>query len=519
VRAGHAQTILIVEDDTAVAVGLAEILRGEGHGVLIASEGQAALDVLGGHAVDLIVLDLRMPGMNGWEFRTIQRAHAHFSHIPVVAISADDSPQAEAIDAEVYLRKPFDASRLVLAVERALLAQGRKQLDEQLKEAGLLTALGTVAATVGHEINNPLTYVLGNVEMLEDRLKRIRQRPASGLLEEMTEMLRDIRVGTNRIKEVVSTMHKLSRSSGAETTALVDVVRVVRTSLAMSWPEIHKRSQVRTDLRPVPPVAGNEARLGQVVLNLLINAAQAIAAGDRESNEIRVSTSEVADEVVIEVSDTGMGIPPELQARVFDPFFTTRRRHSGTGIGLAVVRNIVSEHGGRIELTSEPGSGTTFRVFLPATRGSDLEAGAGAADQPTDALSGTSSSERILLIDDDALVLSTMARMLAEEYVVVPTTSAPEALRKLATEPPYHAIVCNIVMPHMNGMQLWLEVEKQYPESSSRIIFATGAVLEPEVEAFRERTRNLWLDKPFSTEALHEAVRETIRRHACPEGH
>jgi signal transduction histidine kinase len=509
------ETVLVVEDEPAVAEAVVEILRTEGHPALRASDGQEALEVLGAHAVDLIVLDLRMPGMNGWQFRTIQRSHPRYSHIPVIAISADDSPQAEAVDADAYLKKPFDASRLLLAVERALLADGRRRLDEQLEEAGLLTTLGTVAATVGHEINNPLTYVLGNLELLEERLKGISQRPAPTMLAEMTEMLRDVRLGTDRIRDVVATMQKLSRSSDAAMP--VDVARVVRTSLAMSWREVNSRALLRTDLTAVPLVAGNEAQLGQVVLNLLINAAQSIPAGSPASNEIRVSTARMGDQVVIEVSDTGGGIPPELQARVFDPFFTTKRRFNGTGIGLTVVRNIVAQHAGRIELSSQLGSGTTFRVFLPVAGGSDPQSGPfgqteGDAGEPAGGLPQTTERKRVLLIDDEALVLSTMGRMLAPEYVVMPATNALEALRKLATEAPFHAIVCNIVMPHMNGMQFWAEVERQYPEASQRIIFATGAVLEPAVEAFRERIRNRWLDKPFSTEELLLAVRETVGR-------
>jgi signal transduction histidine kinase len=526
--ANRSLTILVVEDEPDVAHAMADVLRDEGYDVLVAGHGKEALDLLRHHAVHLILLDLRLPVMDGWRFRTIQRSQPSLSHIPVIAVSADGSAQAEAIDANEYLHKPLQRDQLVLSVERVLLADRRKRLDDQLREAGLLTTLGTLAATVGHEINNPLTYVLGNLQILEKQLAPAVQSGASvgaEVVAGMSHLLRDVRTGAERIREVVSTLQNLSRTSDVPT-APVDIARVAQTSSAMAKTEIRHRARLRMDLEPVPPVLGNEVQLGQVVLNLLINAAQSIPPGAYERNEIRVATYAAAGgEVVIEVADTGVGIPPELQPRVFDPFFTTRGRLEGTGIGLTVCRNIVQEHGGRIELSSQPGAGTTFRVFLPvqpsghAKTTARSEGALPATDDPAIGASNqgvpvatTDGRSRVLVIDDEPLVLSTMVRILSKEHEVQGARSAREALAILAAEPMFEAIVCDAVMPEMTGMEFASELEKRHRGAGSRIVFVTGAALVRDVLAFRARSPNTWLDKPFTVEALLEAVRATIRK-------
>jgi CheY-like chemotaxis protein len=290
-------------------------------------------------------------------------------------------------------------------------------------------------------------------------------------------------------------------------------VAVVRTSMAMAWNEIRHRAPLRTDLKPVPPVVGNEVRLGQVVINLLINAAQSIPAGAYESNEIRISTSVQGDQVIVEVTDTGVGIPPELQARVFEPFFTTKGKVKGTGIGLTVSRNIVLEHGGQVVLHSRPGAGTTFQVLLPAQRSGEAAAPSapetktppGSREPPAE-----KALRRVLLVDDDPLVLAAMARMLAPEYRVEKATSPRDALALLSSGAHFDAVVCDVVMPEMTGMQFSAEAERLQPGLASTMVYVTGAVLMPEVQAFREQSQNVWVDKPFSLHDLVGAVRKTI---------
>jgi signal transduction histidine kinase len=519
---GHGSAVLVVEDEPAVAEAIAQVLSAEGYTVVTACDGQQAFERLQGQSIDLIVLDLRMPIMDGWTFRKNQRSDPRYSHIPVIAVSADSSPQAEAIDASQYLPKPFNAEQLTMAVERVLLREGRRQLDDQLKEARLLTTLGTIAATVGHEINNPLTYVLGNIEALERLVLVVEPDPTAEATSspEVTDLLREARLGAERIRDMVSDLRRLSATSPVRM-SLVDVRSMVRTSVAMAWHEIRHRARLVSTLNPVPTVLGDEVRLGQVVLNLLINAAQSMPTGGYESNQVRVSTFSSGDEVVIEVSDTGSGISQELQARVFDPFFTTKGRAKGTGIGLTVARSIVQEHDGRIELTSRPGVGTTFRVFLPAhapaaqSGPAEDDALAGGADEgeADEDLAGPAGPRRVLIVDDDALVLTSMVRMLSPDYTVQSTSNPREALELVASGPAFDAIVCDVMMPQMTGMQLAAQLDRVQPGTSSRMVFVTGAVLDPDVHAFRQSSDNIWLEKPFLRESLLDAVRETIKRH------
>ncbi len=510
-RGGEA--ILIVEDEPEVARVMGELLHDEGYDVLLAGDGKEALERLEDRTVDLIVLDLRMPVMDGWRFRTVQRAHPRLAAIPVIAVSADGSPQAEAIDADYYLRKPFQPDQLLVAVERVLLEQRRRQVEETLKQTQLLTTLGTIAASVGHEINNPLTYVLGNVELMQSRLAGAVDPASAGLVGELTDLLGDIRIGAERIRAVVATLQALSRQSEVPF-SLVDVNEVVRTSVAMVSNEIRHRAPLRVELQAVPPVAGDAMRLGQVMLNLLVNAAQSIPSEAYASNEIVVSTAAAGELVTIEVSDTGVGIPAELQPRVFDPFFTTKGRFKGTGIGLTVCRDIINEHGGSIALDSLPGSGTTFRVSLPAQRLRGPRAEGGADRTGADAVRSDPAfrSTRVLAIDDDSLVLSTTERILSQEHMVDKAPSAREGLRALASGRVYQAILCDVMMPDMNGIQFWREVQRRYPGLETRIVFMTGAALVAEVQSFRERSPNLWLEKPFSVEELLVKVREVVWR-------
>jgi signal transduction histidine kinase len=364
------ESILVVEDEPDMAVAMAELLRDQGYQVLLARHGREALDLLERQEVDLIVLDLRLPVMDGWQFRTAQRAHPRLSRIPVIAVSADGSAQAEAIDASGYLRKPFKSEQLLLVIERALLGEQRKDLAKKLREVERLTTLGTIAASVGHEINNPLTYVFGNLHVLQTRIRAIREQlgaPQGDPLGELTELLAEIRVGAERIRSVVEMLQKTSRRADDDLRWL-DVNTVAKTAIAIAWNEIRHHARLRTEFSTLPAIFASEARLGQVFVNLLVNAAQSITAGAPEQNEIVVRTAAAPDHVVIEVSDTGVGIPKELQPRIFEPFFTTKAPNVGTGIGLTISRNIVAEHGGRIELQSRPGSGTTFRVLLPLRR-------------------------------------------------------------------------------------------------------------------------------------------------------
>ncbi|MGK3996518.1 ATP-binding protein [Sorangium sp. So ce1024] len=252
----------------------------------------------------------------------------------------------------------------------------RRQLETRLLLADRMASLGTLAAGVAHEINNPLAYMVANVDFARQEL---RARGAARV-DALVSALDEAAEGGARVRHIVSGLKTFSR---ADDGALgpVEIDRVIQLVLRMAQQQIRSKARLVLDLAPVPPVHANEAQLGQVILNLLVNAAQALPDGDEAGNEIRVSTAAAPQgRVRIEVRDTGPGIAPELRRRIFDPFFTTKPIGEGTGLGLAICHGIVASFGGEIGVESEVGHGACFRVLLPVWRadagGADPRAGA-----------------------------------------------------------------------------------------------------------------------------------------------
>jgi signal transduction histidine kinase/BarA-like signal transduction histidine kinase len=508
-RAGaEARRILVVEDDLEIQEALTSLLEGEGYEVWTSGDGREALNRLRQDTADLIILDLMLPVMNGWQFRHAQRNDPALSSIPVIAVSADASAQASTIHAEHYLRKPFKAEELLLSVERILLQQERQRLSQRLRSAERMALLGTVAAGMGHEINNPLTYVLGNLQMLDEDLAALVAEPdpdrRAELLPGVKSLLDDARLGSERIRAVVDGLRRLSRPK-PEPGGAVDLPRVLETSIDIAWNEIRHRARLVRNIGEVGPLRGDEARLGQVFVNLLVNAAQAIQAGSAESNEIVISAEKRGKEVIVSVSDTGQGIDAQVQARIFEPFFTTKSAGQGTGLGLAISRNIVIEHGGRIELESPPTGGAVFRVVLPAGAAvpEDVEAEA----RRVLGEAGGGRRLRVLIVDDDPLVVSALKRLLGRQHQVTAVRSGEAGLEALAAAT-FDVILCDLMMPEMSGMTFHAELLRRAPEQCSRIVFMTGGAFAAETRAFLGSVPNRCLEKPFATETLDAALAE-----------
>ncbi|MCL2448637.1 MAG: ATP-binding protein [Polyangiaceae bacterium] len=374
-----------MEDDADIREALGGILSTEGFQVSACSNGREALDWLRmSPKPDLIVLDLMMPVMDGWQFRVAQKHDPKLATIPVLALSADPTPKAAAIDAEAYLQKPVDYDTLVDTIDRLLVASEHRELQARLAQTDRLTSLGTLAAGVAHEINNPLAYVILNLGYVSHALpKLLREMRGSGgddgespaepcsAVDEVLTAIEHARNGAERIREIVRGLKTFSRPENDSRTP-IDVAQVFESTLAMVANEIRHRACLVKDFAPGCEVMANEARLGQVFLNLLVNAVQALPDDRVSTNEIRVVMTAVAgdggdgDRVVVEVRDNGVGIPPQVRGRIFEPFFTTKPVGIGTGLGLAICHGIVTSLGGSLTFESEMGKGTTFRVELPA---------------------------------------------------------------------------------------------------------------------------------------------------------
>jgi PAS domain S-box-containing protein len=270
-------------------------------------------------------------------------------------------------DGEMLIAEISPAQRTVFGGAEARLVVGRNvtervRMQERLVTADRLSSLGLLAAGVAHEINNPLAYVLGSIENARRNL--LAAKPdVSQTLEALATALE----GVDRVRVIVRDLGVLSRSDDRAVEGVV-VHTVLESTLTLAGREIEGRAKLIRDYQPVPDASINAARLGQVVLNLIVNALESMRDRDADERELRVHTStDPSGRAIVEVSDTGRGIPPELVSRIFDPFFTTKAEGRGPGLGLAICHRLIAEAGGDISVDSTPGRGSTFRLTLVPT--------------------------------------------------------------------------------------------------------------------------------------------------------
>ncbi len=507
-EARASRTVLIVDDEQDIREVFEAVLRYDGYEVLSCNDGQQAMDLLRqGARPDAILLDLMMPNMDGWQFRVAQKSDAELASIPVIAVSADRTAKAAAIDADVYLAKPVDVNALLAALDRLLLAREREVLHARLVEADRLTSLGTIAASVAHEINNPLSYAISNLELVSNLLGDARTASGSPL----ATALADSREGLLRIRSIVRDLRTFSRPAD-DGIGPVDVERVLDSAANIVSSEVDHRARLVKDYGGVPRVLANEARLGQVCLNLIVNAAQSIPEGHVESNEIRITTrSDGRGRVIIEVRDTGEGIAEPLLAHIFEPFFTTKLRSLGTGLGLSICKDLVERLGGTLTVDSEVGKGSLFRISFPelaesvSSRGAEVVAERrGAVDAPPPALARS----RVLVVDDEPRLCAILARLLGSEHDVTTLTNAATAVERIAAGERFDVIFSDLMMPGMSGMELHAELERLVPQQAKRMVFLTGGAFTPRASEFLGTVRNRFLDKPFDYAALSALAHE-----------
>ena len=401
-----------------------------------------------------------------------------------------------------------------LALQHLDDLEQRRSAEEALKKSeasliveGRLASVGRVAAGVAHEINNPLAYVVMNTTVALEELQRVQAAAPPllrGALGEAIAALREARAGSERVRLIVRDLKVFSRSD-AESRGPVDLVRVIESSVSIAWNEIRHRARLVKDLQPVPEVLANESRLGQVFLNLLVNAAQAIEPGAPAQNEVRIFTRREGDRGIVEIRDTGSGISPEMQKRIFEPFFTTKPAGLGTGLGLAICNTIVNALGGELSVESAPGKGSTFRVSLP------LAPASMAPPVSARAPAQTLRRARVLVIDDEPSVGNAIRRALLVEHDVVPVAGAKAALELLARGEAFDAVLCDLMMPEMNGMQLYEELSRTFPALAQGMIVMTGGVFTATAQEFLDRLPNQRIEKPFDVQTLRAILRSALR--------
>ena len=362
-----------------------------------------------------------------------------------------------------------------------------------------MAALGRLSASIGHEINNPLSYVIGNLNYISEEINDSESERQDALILSAVE---DAIGGAERIRRIVAELRAFGSSSERDVRRVVDVNDVLDGAVKLARGETRHRARVERNYGAVRKVMANPTKLTQVCVNLIVNAAQAIPE-ERMGSEravITLTTRQLSDErLVIEIKDTGAGIRDEVRERLFEPFFTTKARAGGTGLGLFVSLGIITGFGGNIEMESRVGEGTTVSVLLPAWQGAEPE-----QDEVPSVPIRTLKNRRLLVVDDDVLVARTLARQLSGHHVEV-VSSGQAALDRLAADTSnFDLVLCDLMMPDMTGMEVYEAVEEKRPELAERFVFISGGGVTERSRKFLEAHADRVLPKPIDNRQLRE---------------
>ena len=502
---------LVVDDSSSMRGLLRELLCERNYEVTVAATAEEALQAHVDRPFQLMLVDWTLPGMSGLDLCRMVRSRADGEDVVLLVITGRNRPEDlnAVLDAGAsdYLSKPIDpevlGTRLLIA-ERAIedatrRATERQDMESRLAFADRMASVGTLAAGVAHELNNPLMYVLSNLHLTREE---IGSRDEAPWFEHARQQLDEAIHGAVRMQNIVRDLKTFSRVDD-EQRGNVDLQSVLESSINICWNEIRHRATLDRDFAKTPPVDANESRLGQVFLNLLINAAQAMPERGLSANRITVRT--YTDEegwAVIEVIDNGTGIDPDRMNRVFEPFFTTKNVSEGTGLGLSICRNIIRESGGTIEAHSELDRGTTFVVRLPASARTEIPR---TVQAPPTATPGARAC--VVVIDDEPLVGRSIRRALRGHEVQV-FTRGDEAIERLCSDEPFDVVFCDLMMPEMSGMEVFDRVSERCPDIASRFVFMTGGAFTPQAREFLKQTPLVCLEKPFELRQIRDLVRE-----------
>ena len=423
-----------------------------------------------------------------------------------------------------------DARRLAdlsarLSTEVEARTVERDEARESLLEQQRLAALGRLAAGVGHEINNPLQYLVFQLEELRSVLGPTAPVAARSAIEDAMD-------GARRIGRVVTSL----RTYGARQVDMhcVALNEVVRAALRIAAPQVRHEGTLQVAFGVVPDVMGDEGQLVQMLVNPLVNAAQALAARDGDGHEVTVTTRTGTDgwaEVVI--ADNGPGFDPAVLPQLGEPYVTTRARTGGTGLGLFVTRGLAAAHGGTFELSNRPEGGAQVRLRLPpapadeanvAARRQAALAEAPSAEAPSaeavpdmapgagagTALAPSGEPARVLVVDDEPVLRLALERLLSRMGHHVAVAEDGRAALAMLQDAPYDVVVSDLMMPHMSGAALADRLTTEHPELRRRLVVMTGGAVTAEDEAFLARPDLVVVNKPVGATELARALTRAL---------
>jgi PAS domain S-box-containing protein len=385
--------------------------------------------------------------------------------------------------------------------------QERKQIQAQLLRAERMASLGMLAAGVGHEINNPLTFTIANLQIAIEDLQKINLgKSFDGLIKAMSDSLS----GAERVKEIVRNLKLYSRTEEMPKPHPLCIAESLEMAIKICKAEVDANAFLTLNIGSTPKILANRGELSQVFVNLLLNAAQSMPVRPREQNSIRINAStDRSGAAIVEISDNGAGIDEKNVEKIFDPFFTTKPAGVGTGLGLSICIGIIRSYGGEISATSRLGEGSTFRVRLPPATSEFVPVSTAATavvkKEMTVAQPGV--SKRVLVIDDERQLSDIVVRILKTDYQVSAINDSQEALQHLLkTGGEYDLILCDLMMPQLTGIDLFNLVDINL---QPKFIFMTGGTFTPEAATFLKSVSNRVLEKPFNIQTIRNAVLET----------
>jgi signal transduction histidine kinase len=463
----------------------------------------SAKALLARQSFDCVLLDLGLPDTRG--VATLLSLREVAPDVPVVVLTGlSDIADASACvrrGAQEFLEKARLSPRTIAqAIELAMLRVSEASARRELIQADRLRSVGLLAAGIAHEVNNPLTVLGMTLRELTEELRPALPPELQAILD---DGMRECRSDLQRIATTVGRLGSFSRADESQPPIAVALDDVARDALRLTEHHWSRHCEVETSLSRTPPVRGYPSELTQVVVNLVMNATQAMKTGG--GTRILVMTRVDGATVELSVSDDGPGIDPSALERIFDPFYTTKGRGEGTGLGLAICRGIVKSHGGTLRARSRRGLGTTFTIRLPPS------AEASAPKPPTDPPAKPEAAVRwrVLFVDDEPGLLRATQRLLQRDFDVATASSGEDAIALLETGRHFDAIFCDVSMPGMSGGAVYQWVADHRPELADHFVLTSGGAAEDVLATLPDVYR---LGKPFDFARLRAMVESVATR-------
>jgi len=405
----------------------------------------------------------------------------------------------------------------VSGIEGILLdVTGERAARSRLLQADRLATVGMLAAGVAHEINNPAAFMLLGLDVLGRTVLGPNVKMTPDADAQARQLISDLKETGRRIVEIAHDMRTFASPPGQGRRTLVDVSRTIESALTITRAQIVEKAEIEVCVSPeLPLVAVEDGRLGQVLVNLLVNAAQAISAARAsrgvppDGDRVRIRASSSGSHVEIAVEDSGLGMRQDVIDRAFTPFFTTRQPEGGTGLGLAISKTIIEAAGGTITASSpstlgDPPTGSRFEISLPAFM--DVMEAAPDSSMPAEV---TPPHARVLIVEDEVLLGRALADQLSDPHEVKVVVGGEEALAVLAKER-FDVVLCDVKMPTMGGEDLYRRVADLDREQARRFVFMTGIGFDPEFEKFLAQVGAPLLEKPFPIRKAQRIIGELV---------